>query len=135
MVKTDKDPDSKKDKYFFFLNPDDYQGFTRCPQCNNKTSIRKFVLVIVIKPQNPLTLGKKCKFCPKCELIIAKKSEIETLLCYSMEEVNRPDLIGSDYDVIGTIDKKYAIKKDLSKMSFFKEIWNFETEPAHWVKD
>ena len=52
-----------------------------------------------------------------------------------MEEVNRPDLIGSDYDVIGTIDKKYAIKKDLSKMSFFKEIWNFETEPAHWVKD
>lgn len=135
MVKTDKNADSKKDKYFFFLNPDDYQGFTRCPQCNNKTSIRKFVLVIVIKPQNPLTLGKKCKFCPKCELIIAKKSEIETLLCYSMEEVNRPDLIGSDYDVIGTIDKKYAIKKDLSKMSFFKEIWNFETEPAHWVKD
>jgi hypothetical protein len=135
MVKTDKNLDSKKDKYFFFLNSRDDQGFTRCPECNNKTGIKKIVLVIVIKPENPLTLGKKCKFCPKCELVIAKKSEIEALLSYSMEEVNRPDLIGNDYDVIGTIDKKYAIKKDLSKMSYFNEIWDFEAEPVCWVKD
>jgi Zn-finger nucleic acid-binding protein len=135
MVKTDKNLDSKKDKYFFFLNTRDDQGFTRCPECNNKTGIKKIVLVIVIKAQNPLMLGKKCKFCPKCELIIVKKSEIENLLCHSMEEVNRPDLIGADYDVIGTIDKKYAIKKDLSEMSFFNDIWDFKIEPAHWVKD
>lgn len=130
-----KNSDSKNDKYFFFLNPYEEHAFTKCPKCDNKTSIKKFVLVIFIKSKIPLLLGMKCKFCPKCELIIVKKPRLETLLCCSMEEMKRTDLIGSNYDVIGTIDKKYAANNDLQKMSFFKGNWDFEIKPAHWAKN
>jgi len=134
MVKVNKNSDPLDSKYFFFLNPYDDQAFTKCPKCEGKTALRKFILMIFIKPQIPLMLNKKCRFCAKCELIITKKSEIENLMAYSMEEANKADVIGNDYDIIGTVDKKSAMSKDLSGVLVFKNIWDFEVTPAHWAK-
>ena len=106
MVKQIKNLDSQDSKYFFFLNPYDDCAFSKCPKCNNKTSVRKFVLMIFIKPKIPLMLNKKCKFCAKCELVIARKSEVESFMSYSMEEASKPEVIGNHYDIVGTVDIK-----------------------------
>ncbi len=67
----------------FFLNPYTDCAFTKCPKCDSKTKVRKFPLVISIKPQQLLILNKQCKYCP-CDLIIAKKQELESLMAMSM---------------------------------------------------
>ena len=41
-------------------------------------------------------------YCPKCELIIAKKSELESLMATCCERMN-PDVIGNEYVTVGTV--------------------------------
>jgi hypothetical protein len=47
-----------KTRHSFFLNPYEEYSFSRCPQCNAKTLIRKFPLVIHIDPSQFLFLNK-----------------------------------------------------------------------------
>ena len=74
MVKT-KHPELRDEntRHYFFLNPYEDAAFTRCPKCETKTLIRKFPLVVHIEPQQLFILNKKCRFCPRCDLIIARK--------------------------------------------------------------
>jgi len=58
-------------RYYFFLNPYGDAAFTKCPKCESSTKIRKSSLVIHIDPQQLLLLNKKCRYCVKCNLIIA----------------------------------------------------------------
>src|SRR6266567_9481953 len=37
-------------RYRFFLNPYQDMRFTRCPQCDNKTRLRKLPLIIHLEP-------------------------------------------------------------------------------------
>jgi len=75
MTKLDSiEPERRR--HYFFLNPYEDAVFTKCPRCHNETKIRKFPLVIHIDPQQLLLLNKKCRYCDKCDLIIAKKSEL-----------------------------------------------------------
>jgi Flp pilus assembly protein TadD len=91
-------------RYRFFLNPYEDVRFTRCPQCGNKTRQRKLPLVIHIEPMYILSLNKTCRYCPDCDLLIAHRDQLESLLVAIFEEQN-PDIIGNDYVVLGTVDR------------------------------
>ncbi len=82
-----------------------FQTPSRCPQCERPTRLRKFALLIGVKDFGMLVLGKTCRFCPPCEFIIAHQDELEALLAASFAE-DHPELIGNDYHVLGTVERK-----------------------------
>ncbi|MCI5209610.1 MAG: hypothetical protein D3910_12650 [Candidatus Electrothrix sp. ATG2] len=132
-----------KRSHYFFLNPYQDCAFTKCPQCEAKTKVRKFPLVIHIDPRQMFILNKTCKYCVDCDLIITKQAEIEQQLTIGLLKIN-PDIIGNDYLVMGTLDKKdwRSREKDrdnpsetLKKMYVFKDHLDFEVIPAGWYPD
>jgi hypothetical protein len=129
-----------KTRHYFFLNPYKDQAFTRCPQCNRKTKLRKYPLVIHIEPRQLLCLNKGCKYCESCDLIIVKQAEIESLIAVCCEKLN-PSLIGNKYLVFGTVDRsdwKQNSKKTtypeetLDRLYVFKDVKQFEIVPGGW---
>ena len=64
-------------RYLFALNSHaDYRA-TRCPNCSRVAHARKFVLFIHIDPDHLIALGKACRYCAACELIVAHQNEID----------------------------------------------------------
>ncbi len=134
----DKTPN--KTKHYFFLNPYEDCAFTKCPKCDNKTKLRKFPLVIHIEPQQLFTLNKKCKYCTTCDLIIAKKSEVESLMSCKFEKVN-PTIVGNKYLVFGTLSRSdwqqhsktpTGSSKAIDQVYVFKDVLDFEVVPGGW---
>jgi hypothetical protein len=76
----DKARELHKNRYYFFVNPYNDAAFSKCPKCEDPTKVRKFALAIHIEPQQLVFINKKCRYCTNCELIIAKKSELESLM-------------------------------------------------------
>ena len=137
--KKSKGKNTKK-RHKFFLNPYSDCAFTKCPKCDTKTKIRKFPLVVHVEPKQLFLLNKKCKYCPSCDLIIVKKQELESLMTAGIIQSN-PEVIGNDYLVMGTVDRKdwrEGTKNSLPPseiincMYVFKDIWDFEVIPAGW---
>ena len=127
-------------RHYFFLNSYKDAAFTKCPKCEAKTMIRKFPLVIHIEPQQLFILNKKCRYCTSCDLIIAHKSEVETLMAASFEERN-PEIICNEYLVIGTLEKhdwrsRGRILKDsgdtIDHMYVFKDVRDFKPLSFGW---
>ena len=91
-------------RYLFYLNPWLDQAFSKCPKCDGKTKVRKLPLVIHIDPDQLLVLNLFCRFCPYCELVIARKDQVEGHMAETFY-ARRPDILGNDYLVIGTLDR------------------------------
>jgi uncharacterized C2H2 Zn-finger protein len=91
-------------RYRFFLNPYPDVRFTSCPQCGAKTRQRKLPLVIHVNPMQPVALNKTCKYCPRCDLLIAHKDEIEPLLD-ALFESRGARFDPNEYLVVGTMDR------------------------------
>lgn len=129
----------QKSRYYFFLNPYKDDAFTKCPKCLTKTLIRKFPLVIHIEPRHVLILNKKCRYCPRCELTIARKSDVEDMMVASFEHRN-PAIIGNDYLVMGTLEKSDWRARDkidggveaIERMHVFKDHLDFEPLSPKW---
>ena len=99
------------EKYSFALNHNSDYKVSKCPFCQNATFKRKFPLVIHIdKAAGLLNLGFTCKYCAKCEFIVADQSELETELTIIYEKRD-PSCIGNEYMVLGTSDKSLWKKK------------------------
>ena len=124
-----------KEKYNFFLNPYTDAAFTKCPKCDGKTKVKKFPLLIFIeKIKFVLNLNKTCKYCPYCDLIIAKKDELKPMAeAYGVKV--------DDFFIYGTLPieiyKQYENRlmnsQDFHKMAIpFKDVWKFEVQPAGW---
>ena len=133
---------SERRRHYFFLNPYEDAAFTKCPKCENNTKIRKFPLVIHINPQQLLLLNKKCRYCVKCDLIIAKKSELESLMVTSFEE-SKPEIVGNDYLVMGVAERrdwldgkkgKMLQGETMERLLVFKDVLNFELVQAGWYR-
>ena len=131
-----------KTRHYFFLSTYQEEAFTKCPKCNKKTKVRKYPLAIHIEPGQFCFLNKICKYCPNCDLIIAKKTDVEDLMVRCFEETN-PSIIGNDYLVVGTVDRPVWRKyhKDpqspgdvLDDIYVFKGMKNFELMPS-WYYD
>lgn len=129
-------------RHYLFLNPHLKHAFTRCPKCTAKTKVRKYCLVIRIEPHHFISLNKTCRYCPYCDLVIVKKQDLEQVLCGICEH-NFPEIIGNDYFIFGTIERKDWKKgqqndlinsKKLMECTYpFRDVWHFEVEPAKWV--
>ncbi len=132
-----------KRRHYFFLNPYEDTAFTCCPQCNEKTKLRKFPLVVHVEPAQMLCLNMNCKYCVKCDLIIVKKTGMKNFVEVSCETIN-PALIGNKFLVIGTLDKadwrryhKQVIypHEVIDKAYIFKDVKHFEVVQGGWMKD
>ncbi|MDQ3699973.1 MAG: hypothetical protein M3442_03520 [Chloroflexota bacterium] len=91
-------------RYRFFLNPYPDVRFTTCPQCGDKTRVRKLPLVIHIDPMQLVALNKTCRYCPSCDLLIAHRDELEAWLAAFFGQ-QKPEVVGNDYLVVGTEDR------------------------------
>jgi len=67
--------------------------------------MRKFPLLIHIDGFGLLTLGKTCRYCPKCEFIIAHQNDLEHYMTEIFAE-SHPEVLGNDYFVVGTVETK-----------------------------
>jgi hypothetical protein len=92
-------------QYNFVLNPYPDERVSRCPFCDRKTGQRKVPLFIHVDPLQPIALNYTCRYCSHCDLLIGHKHELEHLLTGMFSQHN-PTVIGNDYLIIGTVDKK-----------------------------
>ena len=125
----------------FFLSPYEDAAFTRCPRCARApTRVRKVFLVVHVEPRLLVVLNKTGKLCERCDLLIVKKADFESLLTYSVEQI-APELVGNEYLVLGTLDKAdgrqvraggAAAAWVAERVKVFREVLNFEPAPA-WV--
>jgi hypothetical protein len=132
-----------KRRYYFYLNPYQDAAFTRCPRCTNKTNLRKFPLVIHIEPNQLFVLNKLCRYCTRCELIIVKQSELEALMAAGFEQ-RRPEIVGNEYFVFGTLERKDWLESKkggllsdadtVERVVVFKEVLKFKPVGG-WVLD
>ncbi len=91
-------------KHGFVLNPYPDMRITNCPMCESKTGQRKIPLLIHINPMHLIALNYTCRYCKSCDLLIAHKHEIEHLLT-SLFSQTEPETVGSEYLIIGTVEK------------------------------
>lgn len=130
-----------KPRYSLILNK--YSDFraSKCVKCDKPTFLRKFALLVHIDNGGLMTLGKTCRYCAKCELMVVHQYELEAEMAYKFQTLN-PEIIGNDYLILGTVDKKFwqqqLIKTDssldeiLKHTADFKKYLNFEYQPAGW---
>lgn len=116
-------------KYVFVLNPYADVRFSRCPQCRKVTYYRKFPLLIHLEGTGLRILGKTCRYCTRCELIIADKAELLTELACIIP-CPASEITEDSYLVIGTVDLKtwqrgrlapLAINDILDQTAVFKQ--------------
>lgn len=115
-------------RYRFFLNPYQDVRFTTCPQCRMKTRLRKFPLVIHVNPMHTLILGKTCRYCNNCDLLIVHQDQLEEQLSPYFAATN-PDIIGNDYLVMGTLDRpewKQGMQDPLSMQKMIEHLHDFK---------
>ncbi|SEQ62857.1 hypothetical protein SAMN04244573_01944 [Azotobacter beijerinckii] len=128
-------------RYLFMLNPYADVRLSKCPQCQKLTYLRKFALFIHIDAWGPMALGKTCRYCSRCELIMAHQDELEAQLAYSFSQM-APAVIGNAYLVLGTIDKKVWKEglagggehqgEMLQHVADFKRVLQLVVEPGGW---
>ncbi len=125
-------------RYDFFLNTYRDARFTTCPRCNIKTRSRKFSLVMNVEPEYTIILDKMCRFCPPCGLLIVHQDQLEAHLLFRFMTI-KPEALGSDYRVIGTLDRAEWNREKQDPLSYeqliehlhdFKEIDTFERVPV-----
>lgn len=131
-------------RYSFALNPHEGTRCSKCPKCERLTYPRKFPLLIHIDNYGPLVLGKTCRYCAKCEFIIAHQDELESILAQMMYSIGKPNIIGNDYFVIGTVDRKHwqkhldkppNIADSLKHAADFKAFYDIQFDPGGWHFD
>lgn len=128
-------------RYSFVLNAYPSERLSKCPRCNRPTHARKFALIIHLDKWGLFALGKTCVYCSRCELIIVHQHELEHEMAYSFGRI-APEVIGNDYLVLGTLDKKIwkaglsgsspEIDEMLKHMADVKEVLTLEVEPGGW---
>jgi hypothetical protein len=131
-------------RYSFILNPYADERLSKCPKCSKPTHLRKFALLIHIDEWGPMILGKTCRYCTPCELIIAHQDELEAQLAYSLHTI-APEGVGNRYFVLGTVDKKvwrrglqgHSVQLDavLEHTADFKHVLELIVQPRGWYPE
>ena len=83
-------------------------------------NLRKFALFVHIDGTGPIILGKTCRYCPACELIIAHQNELEAEL-QNLFSTRASKVVGKEYLVLGTVEIK-AWTQGLERPLTFKHI-------------
>ena len=127
--------------YSYMLNPHSEVRLSKCPKCEKLTHLRKFALLIHIEAWGVLALGKTCRYCSRCELIMVHQDELEAELEQSFSRI-APEVIGKAYMVLGTMEKKVWQEgligrgqppaEMLKHVAEFKKVYDLEYEPGGW---
>jgi hypothetical protein len=128
-------------RYAFLLNPYTDVRLSKCPRCERLTHLRKFPLFIHVEGWGPLVLGKTCRYCTSCELIMVHRDELEAELERGPAHVT-PGGGDSRYLVLGTVDRKVwqkglegsgtPMEDMLAHTSDFKKQFELHVEPGGW---
>ena len=127
-------------KYSFILNQYQYERISSCPLCKKLTHPRKFPLFIHVTDWGPLVMGKTCKYCSRCELIVAHQHELEAEMAFAFSQL-APAMIGNDYLVVGTVEKKFwqqgmqgttELDNTLDHVADFRKVYDLKIEPGGW---
>jgi len=103
--------------------------------------MRKFPLLIHVHGYGLLNLGKTCRYCPKCEFIIAHQDELESVMAEIFSALY-PEIVGNEYLVIGVVEHKVwkrglieqsGIEEIIENTSNFKEHLVLRCDPGGWV--
>lgn len=114
--------------YKLMMNPYPDQQIMRCPLCERKNGQKKLPLLIIIKPLVVVTLPYTSRYCDICNLLIANQHDIESMLAEMMLTKN-PDLIGSKYTIVGTVDKqawRKAMQTQIGTDDFLEHTSDFD---------
>ncbi len=129
--------------YNFSMNPYPEFRFYRCPDCRDKTGQRTLPLVICVFPRHFISLNFTNRYCRHCDTLIGKKDEIEHCLTELFVQ-NDPSVIGNEYVMIGTMEKKAwrknlenpgVMKDDRPYIHDFKSFEEIRMTMAGWFKD
>jgi len=130
------------DRYSFLLNPYLDARLSKCPKCRRPTHTRKFALLIHAEGWGPLALGKTCRYCTHCELIIAHQNELDAEVELTLAKL-APEAIGRGYKVLGIVDRKLwqkglrgeeqPIAEILDHITQFKEYLVITVDRGGWV--
>jgi hypothetical protein len=133
--------DKLSPKYSFILNQYSDEPLSKCPLCHRPTHKRKFALLMHIDQWGLMVMGKTCKYCSPCELIISHKHELESELSYKFSTI-APEMIGKKYLVIGTVEKNIwqkGLKGNLPRLeeilehsADFEKVHTLELEKGGW---
>ncbi|MGE5444224.1 MAG: hypothetical protein ACM3SR_06405 [Ignavibacteriales bacterium] len=128
-------------RYSFILNKYPDVRLSKCPLCEKPTHLRKLALFIHIDGWEPMALGKTCRYCSRCELIMAHQDELEAELAYSFSKI-APEVIGNEYLVLGTVEKKVwkgglkgssnQLDEVLKHTADFRKVLDLKVEPGGW---
>lgn len=114
-------------RYRFLLNPFRDRRFAICPNCDQRTLLRKVPLVVHVDPINPVAINKSCRYCPTCDLLIAHQDEVERELA-ALFSRRTPKLVGNGYLVIGTLDRdvwKRGVAEPLAIQEMVEQLHDF----------
>lgn len=93
---------------------------------------RKFALLIHIEGDDLTILGKTCRYCPACELIIAHQNELEAELAIAFSP-RAPGLVGNPYLILGTVELK-AWRQGLQRSPSLEYIRERTAEFKRYIK-
>jgi len=138
---TNKPRSRKPKRHTFILNPYKSERFTRCPKCDGKTKIRKRPFVVHVDPQELTIFNLTSPYCPACDLVILHQDKLETMLAAGFEQANRPEVIGNDYLVLGTVDRNFWQRRRgkasgaelIENLYMFKEVRTVEPANYGWA--
>ena len=125
-------------RYSFALNQHSDVRFSKCPECESRTRVRKIPLVIHVDGTGLVVLRKTCRMCVSCELVIARQDEIETHLAAAVPSGARDK---PEYLVLGTVEPRIwrrgsrsALMMDelIENMADFKAHMRLEYTPGGW---
>ncbi len=125
-------------RYSFVLNPHADLRFTRCPKCEGHTRIRKLPLVIHVDDAGLLVVGKTCRLCVACEILIAHEADVGRLIAALTlgAEKGQPE-----YLVLGTVEPhvwrrglhgSVSIDEVIEYMADFKTYLQVDFTPGGW---
>ncbi len=128
-------------RYSLLLNSHEDVRLSKCPKCEKLTHLRKFALFIHIDGWGPIVLGKTCRYCSHCGIVMVHRKELEAELAHGLSRI-APEVIGKDYLVLGTIEKKIwqqelgnpgkPIAEMLKHVADFKHRYDLEYKPGGW---
>jgi hypothetical protein len=129
-------------RYGCLINPYVNERLSRCPVCRKLTHGRKFALFIHIEEFGGVLLGKTCRYCTPCELIMIHK-ELEEQLA---DKLPPPGPEAAErYLVVGTVDMKFwrgglqgtsNVDQDLFQhLSVFKTRFDLQVTGRRWSLD
>ena len=127
-------------QHTFFLNPYEDERYTRCPGCGTPTKVRKRPFLIHIEPDVLLILNMRGRCCLDCDLIILHQNILEDLLVRTFEQ-RKPEMIGNDYMVLGTVEpafwRKYKGKATVGpafdNLHDFERVVIYEPMRPRWM--